>query len=233
MKVAVFGLENFPLGKKSYTDERLISITEIFNSKKATPLPIEFVSIEESKDAEVILSKEDKRTDLVLTDLDYVQDRLTKEIPTEEKSLFTKAKDILEKEDFLFKHFNSDELKLLKGFPLLTILPVYLIKDDSDFDLSQETLKEIYYASGRIVFYTGGEKESRMWSIHKGDTAWEAAGCIHSDIQQGFIRAEVVSVDDIIEAGHYNQVKNEGKIRLEEKNYVVQDADYIIFRSNK
>lgn len=233
MKVAVFGLENFPLGKKSYSDERLGSLQEIFSSKKVTPLPIEFVSIEDAKDAEVILSKEDKRTDLVLTDLDYVQDRLTKEIPTEEKNLFTKAKDILEKEDFLFKHFNSGELKLLKGFPLLTIVPVYLIKDDSDFDLSQETLKEIYYASGRIVFYTGGEKDSRMWSIHKGETAWEAAGCIHSDIQQGFIRAEVVNVDEIIEAGHYNQLKNEGKVRLEEKDYVVQDADYIIFRSNK
>jgi hypothetical protein len=233
MKVAVFGLEGFPLGKKSFADEKLDSLVEIFKSKKATPLQIEFVPIEEVKDAEVVLSREDKKTDLVLTDLEYVQDRLAKEISPEEKSLFTKADSILEKEDFLYKHFSSAELKLLKGFPLLTVLPVYLIPGDSNLDLSAQALKEIYYASGRIVFFTAGEKEARMWSIHKGDTALEAAGCIHSDIQQGFIKAEVVSVDDILTAGHYNQVKNEGKIRLEGKEYIVQDGDYIIIRANK
>lgn len=233
MKVAVFNLEEFLLGKKSFSDERLSNLKEIFKSKKATPLQIEFVSIEEIKDAEVVLSKEDKKTDLLLTDLEYVQERLTKEIPAEEKIIFTKANEVLEKEDFLFKHFSKDELKLLKGFPLLTILPVHLLKEGEDFDLSSDIIKEIYYASGRIYFFTGGERESRMWSIHKGETAWQAAGCIHSDIQQGFIRAEVVSVDDIIEAGHYNQVKNEGKVRLEEKDYVVQDGDYILFRANK
>jgi len=233
MKVAVFSLEGFSLGKKSFVDERLSRLKEIFKSKKAIPLQIDFVPVEEVKDAEVVISAEDKKTDLILTDIEYIQDRLTKEIPQEEKTLFAKASEILEKEDFLFKHFNSEELKLLKGFPLITTLPVYLIKDGSGLDLSQEILKDIYYASGRIVFFTGGEKESRMWSIRKGGTALEAAGYIHSDIQQGFIRAEVVSADDILEAGHYNQVKNEGKVRLEEKDYVVQDGDYILFRANK
>ncbi|MFH1622781.1 MAG: DUF933 domain-containing protein [Candidatus Omnitrophota bacterium] len=233
MKVAVFSLEDFPLGKMSFSDERLAHLKEIFKSKKATPLQIDFVPIDEVKDAEVVLSKEEKKTDLVLTDLEYVQDRLTKDVPQEEKALFTKAKDVLEKEDFLSKYLNIEELKILKGFPLLTILPVYLIKDDINFDLSPEILKEIYYASGRIYFFTGGERESRMWSIRNGVTALEAAGCIHSDIQRGFIRAEVVSADDIVKAGHYNQVKNEGKVRLEEKDYVVQDGDYILFRANK
>lgn len=233
MKVAVFGLEDFPLGKKSLSDKRLPRLKEIFKSKKATPLQIEFVPIEEVKDAEVVLSKEDKKTDLILSDLEYVQDRLTKEIPAEEKALFNKAKEILEKEEFLYKHLSDAELKILRGFPLLTDLPVYLIKDDSSFDLSPDTLKEIYYASGRICFFTGAERESRMWSIHKGKTALEAAGCIHSDIQQGFIRAEVVNIDDLLAAGHYNQVKNEGKLRLEEKDYIVKDGDYILFRANK
>ena len=233
MKVAVFGLEDFPLGKKSLSDERLPRLKEIFKSKKATPLQIEFIPIEEVKDAEVVLSKEEKKTDLILSDLEYVQDRLTKEIPAEEKNLFNKVKEILEKEDFLYKHLSDAELKILKGFPLLTNLPVYLIKDDSSFDLSPDVLKEIYYASGRIYFFTGAERESRMWSLHKGKTAWEAAGCIHSAIQQGFIRAEVVNIDELLAAGHYNQVKNEGKVRLEEKDYIVQDGDYILFRANK
>ncbi|MFC1646515.1 DUF933 domain-containing protein [Candidatus Omnitrophota bacterium] len=233
MKVAVFGLEDFPLGKKSLSDERLSRLKEIFKSKKSTPLQIEFIPIEDVKDAEVVFSTEDKKTDLILSDLEYVQDRLNRDIPQEEKTLFNKAKDILEKEDFLFKHFNKEESKILRGFPLLTIMPVYLTKDKNCTDLSQDALKEIYHASGRVYFFTAADREARMWSIHNGETALGAAGCIHSDIKQGFIRAEVVSVDDILEAGHYNQVKNEGKVRLEDKDYIVKDGDYILFRANK
>lgn len=232
MKVAVLGLENFPLGKKNIPDERLPRLSEISKSKKETPIQIEFVDMENIKDAEVLFSKDEKKTDLILSDLEYVQERLSKEIPEQEKTLFSKAKEILEKEEFLSKHLNKEELKALKGFPLLTVLPVYLIKKEEDFD-PEGDLRKIYYISGRICFFTAGEKEARMWSIHDGQTAWEAAGCIHSDIQQGFVRAEVVSLDDLFAAGHLNQAKNEGKVRLEGKDYIVKDGDCILFRANK
>jgi ribosome-binding ATPase YchF (GTP1/OBG family) len=232
MKTAVFGLESFKLGKEGVPDDRLTRLTEMFKSKKETPVQVEFISSQNIKDAEVILSQEDKKADLILSDLEYAQDRLTKEIPQSEKELFLKAQQILEKEDFLSKHLSKEELKILKGFPLLTVLPMYLIKSEEDFD-PEKDLKAIYYASGRICFFTAGEKESRSWSIHNGQTALEAAGCIHSDIQQGFVRAEVVSLEDLFASGHYNQAKNEGKIRLEEKDYIVKDGEYIIFRANK
>ncbi|MDD5292612.1 MAG: DUF933 domain-containing protein, partial [Candidatus Omnitrophica bacterium] len=86
---------------------------------------------------------------------------------------------------------------------------------------------------GRICFFTAGEKEARAWSIRNGETAFEAAGCIHSDIKQGFIRAEVTTLDELFQAGHYNQLRNEGKIRLENKEYIIKDGDLILFRSNK
>ena len=232
MKVAVFSLDDFPLGKKSFSDDRLEELQEIFKSKKITSLQIEFISIDHIKDAEVVVTSQDKKVDLILSDLEYVQDRLTKEIPPQEKELFEKSKSLLEQEKFLSSELNNEELKILKGFPVISCFPVYLLDNIEDID-DDDILKEIYFLSGRIYFFTGGEREVRMWSIHKGETAWEAASCIHSDIQQGFIRAEVVSVDEIIEAGHYNQVKNEGKIRLENKDYVVQDSDFILFRSNK
>lgn len=232
MKVVTFGLENFALGKKSLSDERLARLEEIFKSKKTSPLQIEFVPIEDIKDAEVIFSAQDKKMDLVLTDLDYVQERLTKDIPPQEKELFIKAKDILEKEEFLSRNLNQEELRILKGFPLLTILCVYLIKDENDID-EQKILKEIYYSSHRICFFTASEREARTWSLYKGQTAYDAAGCIHSDIQKGFIRAEVVNIEDLLLAGNYNQVKNEGKVRLENKDYVVQDGDFILFRFSK
>jgi len=232
MKVAVFGLEGFSFGKENVEDERLDHLQEVSNSKKITPVQIEFVPIENIKDAEVVLTLEDKKTDLILSDLDYVQDRLIKEIPPEEKTLFSKAKEILEKEEFLSQRLNKDELKILKGFPLLTTLPVYLIKGMEDFQDS-EIFKKIYYTSDRICFFTAGEKEARAWSIRNGETAHEAAGCIHSDIKQGFIRAEVTTLDELFQVGHYNQLRNEGKIRLEGKEYIIKDGDLILFRANK
>ena len=71
------------------------------------------------------------------------------------------------------------------------------------------------------------------WPIRKGTTAWEAAGTIHTDIQKGFIRAEVTSFADFIEAGGETQAKRAGKQRLELKQYVVQDYDLVNFRFNK
>lgn len=232
MKVAIFDLEDFVFGKKNFFDPRLDELQELFKAKKTTPLQIEFISIDEIKDAEVVVSGEDKKLDLVLSDLEYVDDRLTKEIPPHEKELFEKSKSMLEQEHFLSSKLNQDELKILKGFPLLTTLPIYLLHAVDDVE-NQDVLGEIYSLSGRIFFFTAGEREARMWSIRRGETAWGAAGYIHSDIQQGFIRAEVVGVDELLAAGHYNQAKNEGKIRLENKEYIVKEGDVILFRFNK
>ena len=80
---------------------------------------------------------------------------------------------------------------------------------------------------------TVGGKENRAWPIRKGTTAWEAAGTIHSDIQKGFIRAEIISFADFLAAGGETQAKRAGKLRLELKQYVVQDYDLVNFRFNK
>lgn len=85
---------------------------------------------------------------------------------------------------------------------------------------------------GLQTFITAGEKEVRAWTIHKGWTAPQAAGVIHSDFEKGFIKAEVVSYDDLVAAGSYAKVKDEGKLRLEGKDYVMQDGDICEFRFN-
>jgi len=231
MKVAVFGLDTVSLGKESLSDERLTRLQEIFNSKKNTPIQIELVDVGQIKDAEALLSVEVKKLDLILSDLDYVQERLTKDLPLEEKDLFLKCKEALEKEQFLFQVINPDQQKFLKGYPLLTTLPIALAKDEDSLDT--EILFKLHGMTGRICFFTAGEKEARAWSLRKGQTALEAAGCIHSDIQQGFIRAEVMGIEDLFAAGHYNEAKNQGKLRLENKDYIVQEGDIILFRFNK
>lgn len=85
---------------------------------------------------------------------------------------------------------------------------------------------------GLQTYFTAGEKEVRGWTVKVGATAPEAAGVIHTDFQKGFIRAEVVSYDDFIEYGGENGAKEAGKLRLEGKDYIVQDGDVMHFRFN-
>jgi GTP-binding protein YchF len=82
------------------------------------------------------------------------------------------------------------------------------------------------------TFLTAGPKESRAWTIHQGDTAPKAAGVIHTDFEKGFIKAEIVSYDDLIEAGSMAAAKAAGKVRMEGKDYVMNDGDVVEFRFN-
>ncbi len=112
-----------------------------------------------------------------------------------------------------------------------------------DFDLFKEELgiktfgleKLIvagYDILGLISYLTAGEPEVRAWTITKGTKAPQAAGKIHTDFERGFIRAEVIPYDDLISIGNYVTAKEKGKVRIEGKDYVVQDGDVMLFRFN-
>ena len=89
-----------------------------------------------------------------------------------------------------------------------------------------------YELLGLISYITAGEKETRAWTIKKGTKAPQAAGKIHTDFERGFIRAEVVSYEDLMELGSLTVAKEKGKVRSEGKDYVVKDGDVILFRFN-
>jgi ribosome-binding ATPase YchF (GTP1/OBG family) len=87
-----------------------------------------------------------------------------------------------------------------------------------------------FHALGLTTFLTAGPKETRAWEIPIGATAPEAAGVIHSDFQHGFIKAEVVSYDDLVAAGSVAAARAIGKVRIEGKDYVMRDGDVVEFR---
>jgi len=89
-----------------------------------------------------------------------------------------------------------------------------------------------YELLGLQTYFTAGVKEVRAWTIHKGDTAPQAAGVIHTDFEKGFIRAEVISYDDFIGYHGEHGAKEAGKMRLEGKEYIVKDGDVMHFRFN-
>ena len=93
-------------------------------------------------------------------------------------------------------------------------------------------IKKSYELLGLISYLTAGEKETRAWTIVKGTKAPQAAGKIHSDFERGFIRAEVVDYETLLECGGYNGARENGKVRSERKDYVIKDGDVVLFRFN-
>lgn len=105
-----------------------------------------------------------------------------------------------------------------------------------DLGLKESGLEKLIRASysllGLLSYLTAGEKETRAWTIRKGMKAPQAAGKIHSDFERGFIRAEVVNYQDLLDCGSYAAAKEKGLVGLEGKDYVVKDGDVILFRFN-
>ncbi len=96
----------------------------------------------------------------------------------------------------------------------------------------ERIIKKSFELLNLIVFLTAGEPEVRAWQLERGKTALKAAGTIHSDMERGFIRAEIVSYDDFKEAGSMAAAQKTGKLRLEGRDYTIQDGDIILFRFN-
>jgi ribosome-binding ATPase len=93
-------------------------------------------------------------------------------------------------------------------------------------------IRSTYQLLGLRTFLTAGEKEVRAWTIHDGETALKAAGVIHSDFARGFIKAETVAFDDLLQCGSFAAAREKGLYRMEGKDYVVQDGDVILFKFN-
>ncbi|MCX4096079.1 redox-regulated ATPase YchF [Nocardia sp. alder85J] len=89
-----------------------------------------------------------------------------------------------------------------------------------------------FHTLGLQTYLTAGPKESRAWTIHQGDTAPKAAGVIHTDFERGFIKAEIVSYTDLVDAGSMAAARSAGKVRMEGKDYVMNDGDVVEFRFN-
>jgi len=228
MKIAVLGID-FPLGKKNLSDGRLDKLKDIFRSPQVVYIQMNFQDSTNIKDADGILCGKDAKLDLILQDLEIIENRLGQE---ENKDLFLRCKEALEKEATLSEvSFSEEERKILLNFNLVTLKPIIFI-DKQNLAPVPDIIRNTYINCGMISFFTVNERELRAWSIKKGLSVYEAAGIIHSDIQRGFIKAEVVGYEDLIKSGGLNQAKGRGLVRLENKEYVVKDGDLIQIRFN-
>jgi Protein of unknown function (DUF933) len=233
MKVALFGLNEIKLGKHNLKDPRLDEADRLVEADKKTHAQVDVTGEDQLLDADAVLASAEGKADLILKDLEFVETRLSRDPQAAERAALEKIKGLLESERFLLgSALPLEDLQAVAAHSFCTnkSITVATAEDLRDPDA---LLLRVFREAGYICFLTVGGKENRAWPIRRGTTAWEAAGTIHTDIQKGFIRAEIISFADFTAAGGETQAKRAGKQRLETKQYVMQDYDLTNFRFNK
>jgi ribosome-binding ATPase YchF (GTP1/OBG family) len=233
MKLALFGISEIKVGKHNLKDPRFDQADKMVEADKKTQAQLDVIGEDQLLDADAILALHENKADLILKDLEFVETRLGRDPQPAERTALEKIKALLENERFLFSAgLEAAELQAVAAHSFFTNKPITIAARE-ELQSSEALLLRAFQEAGYICFLTVGGKENRAWPIRNGLNAWEAAGSIHSDIQKGFIRAEVISFADFIEAGGETQAKRAGKQRLETKQYIVQDYDLLNFRFNK
>ena len=234
MKISVFGIAGIPLGKHNLKDPRLDEADRLVEAQKKVCAQIDVVGEEDALEADALVASRERFPDLLLSDLEFVETRLGRTPPPAELSALKKYQASLEQETCLSKvSLTPEEREAIAVHRcFFTTKPVVIASDEEAQNIEALKLRA-FKEAGYIAFLTVGGKENRAWAIREGTTAWEAAGAIHTDIQKGFIRAEIISYEDFIQGGGETGAKRAGKQRLELKNYVMRDYDLVNFRFNK
>ena len=233
MKISLFGVSGIALGKHNLKDPRLDQADKLVEAQKKTYAQVDVVEEKEMLTADAILTTRAALSDLLIKDLDAVETRLGRDPGEAERVVLQKLADALMSEKPVSAvGLAPDELKAISAHNFYSNKPV-VVAEDTELAAVDALLVRAFKESGFLSFLTVGGKENRAWPIRAGATAWEAAGTIHTDIQKGFIRAEIISFADFIEAGGETQAKRAGNQRLEQKTYVMQDYDLVNFRFNK
>jgi len=233
MKISLFGITAITPGKHLIKDPRLDQADKLAEAQKKTYAQVDIADEKEISTADSILTSRAAFSDLLMKDIEFIETRLSRGANDEEKVVLTKlAEALISEKPVSAAGLAAAELAVISAHNFCSNKPV-VVAEESDLSNTAGLLVRAFKESGYFAFLTVGGKENRAWPIRSGMTAWEAAGTIHTDIQKGFIRAEIISFADFVEAGGETQAKRAGKQRLELKSYVMQDFDVANFRFNK
>jgi ribosome-binding ATPase YchF (GTP1/OBG family) len=233
MKVALVGVTGVPLGKHRVKDPRLDVADKLVKADSKTYALVDVVGEEEASTADALVVSPEGRFDLVVKDLELAERRLERNPPAAERAVLERIKAHLEGEGLVAEAgLTPEELQLIESHAFVTAKPI-VVAEAADGEAFDNFLVRVVSASGYISFLTVGGTENRAWLIRRGATAQEAGGAIHTDIQKGFIRAEIIAWDDLVAAGGETGAKHANKMRVETKSYVMQDYDVANFRFKK
>ena len=230
MKVASFGVDIQP-GKYKYRCECFDTLVEKFSPAKVTPFTIEFVGDNPDKADSVVFAK-DRQFDYVFLDLEKIEKRLERGCEEKEKTLLEKIQKLLEAETLLcdvHDQFDEEDRILLRNLSFVTYKPSLAIEG---VEVNNELIKRVLDKSQVILFFTAGKKEVHAWNVDAGSNIVEAAGCIHSDLARGFIKAEIAKCSDLDKFYNMAEARAKGLVTVVGKEYSIQAGDIIEIKFN-
>ena len=233
MKIALFGITSLPLGRHNLKDPRLDTADKLAAADKKTYAQVDVAAEKEIPTADAILTHRNALSDLLMRDLEFVETRLGRGPADAEKAVLEKLAEALISEIPVCRAgLTPEQLAAVAAHNFTTAKPV-TVAEEAELATPEPLLLRAFADAGFISFLTVGGKENRAWPIRAGATAAEAAGTIHTDLQKGLVRAEVISFADFVEFGGETGAKRAGKLRPELKTYIMQDCDVVNFRSSK
>jgi len=226
MKIYNLGLDIQP-GKYKYKGQYFDKLVEKFQPGKSTPYTVEIVdTVEQQPDA--VIYQIDKKLDLVVTDLEKIEARLPRAEHEREKHTLSRCQQVLEREILLCDSgLDAAEQALLKTLPLLSLKPCVAADNGENIEA---LIAAVLSKANIILFFTVAKKEIRAWSINAGCSVLEAAGKIHSDLQRGFIKAEVVNCRDIDKFFNMAEARSRGFVKVVGRDYIMEADDIIEVR---
>jgi ribosome-binding ATPase YchF (GTP1/OBG family) len=228
MKIAYTGVD-LQEGKVKYIDDKLNALEKKVEPQKVSPYYAEFIG-NDFIQADVIVIPRDNLLDLLILDIEKFEARLQRSTDEQEKKLAEKCIEKLEAETPLCEVvFDEEEKKIITVLAPLSFKPVVVLDETPEVnDIIRMSLEK----SQTMFFYTAGKKEVHAWPVREGTDIVTCAGKIHSDLERGFIKGDVVSYEDFMQCHNFNDAKARGVAKVVDRDYIVNNSDVIEIRYN-
>jgi ribosome-binding ATPase YchF (GTP1/OBG family) len=229
MKIAYTGL-NLAEGKMKYDDEIFARLAEKFQPKKLSPYYFEFL-LENYEAAHAIAIARDHILNLLIMDIEKIEGRLSRTAEAAERAALEKCMTHLEKMKPLCDlSLDAGEQAIVNALGLLSFKPTLV--SDSTSPNAHAVCRDVMEKAGMMFFYTAGKQEVHAWLVTKGADAVTCAGKIHSDLARGFIKAELVSCEDMLTAHSMGDARTKQLTKLVDGDYVIPVNSVIEIRFN-
>ena len=229
MKIAYTGL-NLPEGKIKYHDEIFVSLAEKFQPAKLSPYYFEFLP-EDYESADIIAIADEHVLDLLILDMEKIEGWLSRTEDPSEKEVLKKCLSQLEDQKPICDLFlNNSERAIVNALRPMSFKPTLVSKDTSPD--ANVVCRDGMEKAGMMFFYTIGKQEVHAWLVEKDTDAVTCAGKIHSDLARGFIKAELVSFEDIMTVHSMQDARSKGLTKLVDRDYIIPANSIIEIRFN-
>ncbi|MDD2903578.1 MAG: DUF933 domain-containing protein [Syntrophales bacterium] len=228
MKICFAGFD-LPEGKVKFQDEKVITLEHKFAPQKTTPFYAEFIQ-NDFQNCDAIFIARDHILDLLILDMEKLETRRDRTADAQERQLIDKCLEYLEQETPLCQvQFSEEEIALLRGLAPLSFKPTVVADEAPD---TNAVIEAVLARAGIVFFYTAGKKEVHAWPVADGADIVSCAGKIHSDLARGFIKADIVSYQDLIGVYNMQEARAKGLVKLVDRDYAIRPGDVVEIRFN-